>query len=123
MAHLARAALAAAAVALFAVPAGAPAATVRVTALSSDNTEECRLASDCAIDHSVEYVAGKGERNTLVVTQPGFRFHDDGATIHPGRGCRRVNSHEAVCPKPRQLVYVYVDTAGGRDDVTLDMKT
>src|SRR3954453_21727744 len=99
MLRLARAAIAT--TALFAaVPAVAHSATVRTYAFE-DRSEECLQAFDCdPTEHSIQYDAGKGERNKLTVTQSDRRFHDDGATIKAGKGCKRVSRHEATCRKP-----------------------
>jgi Ca2+-binding RTX toxin-like protein len=118
MLRLARAALAAALIAAT-LPAAVHAATVRVDTFK-DNSEECLQAFDCdPPEHAIEFDAGKGERNRLTVTQADRRFHDDGATIKAGKGCKRVSPHEATCRKPSHFLYINVEAKDRSDEITL----
>src|SRR5436190_465942 len=72
------------------------------------------------------YLASPGEANRLTITrrvdppdyQPKITYHDDGAPVSTGSGCKQLDAHSAECTG-YNLVAV-ANTGGGDDIVTGD---
>src|SRR4051794_16494742 len=103
--------------AVLAAPASALAGTVSLV------PEESRsFGMEPTDPNLLSFTAKPGERNHVTgsYADDAWRFRDTTATITPGKGCERVDDHEAACPRPpgRPFFGVRVHVRlGDRDDV------
>src|SRR4051794_37042495 len=79
------------------VPASAVGATVSLVPVPSRS-----YGMEPTDPNLLSFMAKPGERNHVTgsVADGAWRFRDTTAPVTPGAGCRRVDDHEAACPRP-----------------------
>ena len=102
-----------AALALCAVPAAAPAATVSVRESSPSRGGEVESAH-------LAFTASPGEINvvTLVASATAYVVRDTGAALTAGAGCSPIDAHTASCSSARPFMSELIDVGDLDDTVT-----
>ena len=80
------------------------------------------MSVDAEDEPVAAFVAAPGERNVVAVTRPSdatLRFHDDGAPVTAGPGCRQIGPSDVACDRPEgsDALAARVDCGTGMDEV------